>query len=326
MQQSEWYPIIKEKYSDADTIAQIDRTFNKINEYFLSRDKILVSVSGGSDSDCIVHIVCTYFPEYLPKCNFVFVNTGLEFRATKRHLCELENKYGIEIERIRGKSVVWATRNYGLPILNKAKAKSLSLFLRRTPKGHYLVFEANGSYFGFTESERALARYLDENHIMVSSKCCDVSKKKPIEDYIKKHNITLDVTGERRSEGGIRAVAHKSCFEVHKGGLAKYMPLYWWDDDVKQNFKEAEGITYSDCYEVWGMKRTGCVGCPFGRDVAGELALMKKYEPDLFDACIKVFGVSYELTDKFNCRRKKCLPDSLNNNGTDVVNYLRSEE
>lgn len=86
------------------------------------------------------------------------------------------------------------------------------------------------------------------------------------------------------------------------------MPLFWWSDDVKAVFKETENITYSDCYEVWGMKRTGCVGCPFGRNVGEELELMRRYEPRLYKACINVFGTSYKLTDMFNCRKKKCLP------------------
>lgn len=203
MNRSEWYHALKDKYGDNNAaIYEIDRTLGKMQEHFSKHNKVLISVSGGSDSDCVVHLICKYMPEYLPKCSFVFINTGLEYAATKRHLDDLEQKYGIAIERIRGKSVVWAVRKYGVPILNKAKAKSLDLFLRRTPKGEYLVFEANGTYYGFTEAERRLARYLDEHKISVSQKCCDVSKKKPAEKYIKEHGIDLDVTGERRAEGG----------------------------------------------------------------------------------------------------------------------------
>lgn len=89
------------------------------------------------------------------------------------------------------------------------------------------------------------------------------------------------------------------------------MPLFWWSDSVKATFKAAEGIRYSDCYEVWGMRRTGCVGCPFGSDTAQELRLMMEYEPNLYKACMNVFGIAYELTDRFNCRRKKKLPEYI---------------
>ena len=89
------------------------------------------------------------------------------------------------------------------------------------------------------------------------------------------------------------------------------MPLWWWSNDVKAVYKQTEGIRYSDCYEVYGMKRTGCVGCPFNLNIAKELQAMYEYEPRLFKACMNVFGQSYELMDRFKCRRKKCLPDSF---------------
>ena len=59
------------------------------------------------------------------------------------------------------------------------------------------------------------------------------------------------------------------------------------------------------------MRRTGCVGCPFGSDTAQELRLMMEYEPNLYKACMNVFGIAYELTDRFNCRRKKKLPEYI---------------
>ena len=104
---------------------------------------------------------------------------------------------------------------------------------------------------------------------------------------------------------------HKSCFEEGNHGTDKYMPLWWWSDSVKADYKEKEQIRYSDCYEVYGMKRTGCCGCPFNLDIAKDLQAMYNYEPRLYKACMSVFGQAYELTDKFNCRRKKCLPESI---------------
>lgn len=298
---------------DPKTRADVLHTCIKMNNYFRDHDSIAISVSGGSDSDCIVHLVCTYFPEYLEKISFVFVDTGLEYEATKRHISDLESKYGINIFKIRGLSVVTSCRRYGFPILNKIKAHYIDMYRRRTPKGYYLVFEADDPkmHFRFTERERELARYLDENGINVSSKCCDVSKKAPLQKFQKENNVDLSVTGERKAEGGQRAVVHKSCFEEGNHGMDKFMPLFWWSDATKADFKAKEGIRYSDCYEVWGMKRTGCVGCPFGKDTAEELRLMHEYEPNLYNACMKVFGQAYELTDRFNCRRKKCLPESF---------------
>jgi len=154
-----------------------------------------------------------------------------------------------------------------------------------------------------------LAIYLKEHDIKVSEKCCVESKKRPIYKYIKEHHIDLNVTGERRGEGGTRSMVHKTCFEQRDHKADKYMPLFWWNSDEKQDFKLAEGIVYSDCYEVYGMTRTGCCGCPFSLEIADELRIMRIFEPKLYRACMAVFGEAYRLTDMFGARAKKCLPE-----------------
>ena len=105
------------------TRADVLHTCIKINNYFRSHDSIQISVSGGSDSDCIIHLICKYFPEYKHKCHFVFAETGLEYSATRQHLKDIEKLYDITIDRVRGKSVVWVCKQYGFPILSKFKSQ-----------------------------------------------------------------------------------------------------------------------------------------------------------------------------------------------------------
>ncbi len=313
MNRAEYYPILKEKYPDINHFSEIERTCRKIEEHIGSHERPCISVSGGSDSDCIVHLVCEYFPEYVEKCRFVFIDTGLEYDATKRHLTYLESKYGIAIEKIRGQSVVTATREYGIPILNKSRSEDIYYYMRGKQWAIDRIDGAKkaGTRYEYSANMIAMIHYAMENGIKIAARCCDKSKKQPIKRYIKENGIDLNVTGERKAEGGQRASNHKSCFEEHKDGIHKYMPIWWWSNDVKAAFKAAEGIRYSDCYEVYGMKRTGCCGCPFGLDIADDLQTMYENEPQLFIACMNVFGQAYELTDRFNCRRKKCLPDSF---------------
>ena len=323
MNRPEFAAAIREKYmlnESLDTGQRFEvydalfHTGSKLLEYFGSHEHICISVSGGSDSDCIVHLVCTYFPEFLDKCKFVFVNTGLEYDATKRHLCDLEKRYGIEIDRIRGKSVVAVVREYGVPILSKYKSEMIRKHMNGNQYAWGYIFgdkvKTNHSMM-FTDAQKTLVQYLTDNQIKVSALCCTYSKKKPLKKFQKEHNIDLSVTGERQAEGGQRALAHQSCFQEYKNDIPRHMPLWWWSNAAKQIFKEVEGIRYSDCYEVYGMKRTGCCGCPFNLNIADDLQAMYEYEPRLFKACMNVFGQAYELTDRFNCRRKKCLPDSF---------------
>lgn len=46
-------------------------------------------------------------------------------------------------------------------------------------------------------------------------------------------------------------------------------------------------------------------------NVSADLQTMQLYEPNLYRACMNVFGESYRLMDEFHCRKKKCLPEPL---------------
>ena len=319
MERGEYYPLLQQKYlqgENPDFIAfsEIEHTFHRMLQIFSEHDRILISVSGGSDSDCVVHLICIYFPEYVYKCQFVFVNTGLEYDATKRHLCDLEKRYGIEIKRIRGRSVVTVVREKGFPILSKFKSEQIRKYCNGSKASENIIFYDGVRSFNamkFTHAQQELALYIKHQKIKVSAQCCEYSKKKPLFRFIKDNEIDLNVTGERKAEGGQRAVAHKSCFEPGNHGVDKYMPLWFWSNETKAAFKKTEGIRYSDCYEVYGMRRTGCCGCPFNLNIADDLSIMASYEPMLYKACMNVFGQSYELMDRFNCRRKKCMPGAI---------------
>ena len=61
----------------------------------------------------------------------------------------------------------------------------------------------------------------------------------------------------------------------------------------------------SRCYTEYGLKRTGCAGCPFGKDFEFELEVIQKYEPKLYKAVNNIFGDSYEYTRKYREFYKK---------------------
>lgn len=307
------------------TMADLDRinnTLGKMAYYLGNHNSICVSVSGGSDSDVIVHLIAKHFPEYLSKIHFVFADTGVEYQATYEHLDYLKRRYGIEIETVRGMPIPIAVRTYGIPFISKRVSDYLGRLLK---KG--FNFEENPFYEDYKgcrvglrwwkndfgeksrfniERNRGLKEFLinKKPNIAISCKCCEVSKKEPLKKFQKKVKADLIITGERKSEGGSRAGAHKSCFETNKG-IDRYMPLWFWDNETKEYYKAKEGIVNSDCYEVYGMRRTGCVGCPFSLKRAEELEIIQKYEPKLYKACMNIFGESYRLTDEYNAFRNK---------------------
>lgn len=53
------------------------------------------------------------------------------------------------------------------------------------------------------------------------------------------------------------------------------------------------------------MKRTGCAGCPYGRDFEFELEVVKQHETKLYKAVTNVFKDSYEYTRKYREFRKE---------------------
>lgn len=97
---------------------------------------------------------------------------------------------------------------------------------------------------------------------------------------------------------------HKSCFSEGDGGCDNYRPLFWYKDSDKIDYENAYNVEHSDCYVVYALPRTGCAGCPFGRNFENELKVIQKYEPKLYTAVNNIFGDSYEYTRKYRefCR------------------------
>jgi 3'-phosphoadenosine 5'-phosphosulfate sulfotransferase (PAPS reductase)/FAD synthetase len=104
----------------------------------------------------------------------------------------------------------------------------------------------------------------------------------------------------RRAEGGRRAGSIATCFTPGKDFKPdNYRPLWFWTDADKAVYKEWRGLRYSDCYEVWGLKRTGCVGCPCNSKAEQELEIVERYEPQLAKAARRVFGASYDYKRRY---------------------------
>lgn len=292
----------------------------KAERHIEESESVVCSISGGSDSDIMLDIL--HFVDDEKKITYIWFDTGLEYEATKRHLKELEEKYGIEIVRLKTKKPIpFTVRKYGVPFLSKRVSDCISRLQRHNFKWEDGILEellvkypkckaalrwwcndwGEGSRFNISYNPW-LKEFMMENppDFSISDKCCHFAKKSVANDYINDGEFDLSCIGVRKAEGGARSTAYKNCFTPSNcGKVAQYRPLFWFDAKTKQCYKDCQGVTYSDCYEVWGMKRTGCAACPFGQNFEFELECIQKYEPKLYNAVIKIFGASYEYTRKY---------------------------
>lgn len=310
-----WQDIIEHVHNEA-----IVKAFLKANSIINNYRRPYCSISGGKDSDIMLDII--YRVDRDKKVRYVWFDTGIEYQATKDHLEYLESKYNIVIERIKAiKPIPLSCKEYGQPFLSKRVSDMISRLQKHNFKWEDKPFDElykeypkckaalrwwcsnwggqNSSQFDITQN-----KYLKEFMIanpptfLISNKCCDYAKKNVGKRYVKDNNNDLCINGVRKAEGGARATAYKNCFDNNKslGTLSYYRPLFYFSNNDIKEYSEIFNVRHSDCYEVYGLKRTGCVGCPYGRNLLDELEVIKDYEPNLAVAVHNIFSDSYKYT------------------------------
>lgn len=275
----------------------------------------------------------------LPPIKYVFFNTGLEMKATKDHVREVAKKYGVEIEEIRPKiGIVQATRQQGVPFVSKIMSEGLNEWQKKgvplSIADEYAEAEDKAakrqelreryphceSVINFLcccnsageprpniqlviNSSKYMLDFIKETppDFKISAKCCDYCKKQIAHKVQKDYEMII--TGERRDEGGMRSVPRKDntalCFGEQANGQFRLRPLYYVSDADKAWYKEYYGIRYSDAYEVYGLTRTGCCGCPISYKAIDDLEKIRPYEPNVVKAAWAIFGKSYEYRRKY---------------------------
>ena len=276
----------------------------------------------------------------LPPVKYVFFNTGLEMQAIKDHVRETEEKYGIEIERCRPEvNIVNATREYGIPFVSKIMSSGLSEWQKkgipltiaeeydeaedkaakrqelreRYPKCESVINflcccnsagEPRPNIQLVINSSKYMRDFIAEfpPDFKISAKCCDYCKKQVAHKVQKDYEMII--TGERRDEGGMRSVPRKDntalCFTETASGQYRLRPLYYVSDKDKEWYKDHYGIRYSDAYEIYGLTRSGCCGCPISYKAVDDLELIRPYEPNVVKAAWNIFGKSYEYRKQYN--------------------------
>lgn len=334
-------------YADFDSPHKFQAISGIIMRRLKEHPKAICSYSGGADSDILIDLIetCRKIMPSLPRVKYVFFNTGLEMKATKDHVKETAEKYGVEIESIRPEvNIVNATRRYGVPFVSKIMSAGLDEWQKKgvpmsiadeydqAEDKHAKRMELRKRYPGCEslinficccnasgEPRPDIQLVINSSKYMrdfinayppdfkISARCCEFCKKRAA--HKAQNGFEMVITGERRDEGGMRSVPRQDntalCFTETANGSFRLRPLYYVSDKDKAWYKDYHGIKYSDAYEVYGLARTGCCGCPISHRAVDDLELIGRYEPNITKAAWNIFGKSYEYRQKYNDYKKK---------------------
>lgn len=329
-------------YADFEAPAKFNAIMSIIAKRLKEHPKAICSYSGGSDSDIMLDLIERTRKTFdLPPVEYCFFNTGLEMKATKNHIKDVEKKYGVTIKEHRpakGNNIVLATKKHGQPFVSKIMSsglegwqnKDIPLTIhdeywqaedkkakRQELKERYPNCEQVINFLCCCNSEgeprpniqlvinssKYMLDFIKQcpPNFKISAKCCNYCKK-DVAHRVQK-GFEMIITGERRDEGGMRSVPKKDntslCFTETSSGQFRLKPLYYVSDADKAWYKEYYKVRYSDAYEIYGLKRTGCCGCPISYRAVDDLEIIGKYEPNIVKAAWNIFGDSYRYRQQY---------------------------
>lgn len=290
-----------------------NESIKKLKDYVefhkIPLDKIALSFSGGRDSTIMLNMINDL--GWKNKIKVVFFNTSMEFQATLDFVNSLRADGWVIDETKPKKTMPQIYKEYGKPFDSKKTSemidrlqkhnfdfkndtyKSFDELVIKYPRCKAALRWLTGYGMGTIKATKWVKRAMVFNEIKIANKCCEYLKKKPVYDYNKDNGIILSLIGVRQSESLSRKATYKTCSWTD-GKTHKFFPLlYFNDDDIRDIVKE-KNIKLSDAYEIYKQERTGCVGCPFGKNCLGELEILKKYEPK------KAKIVEYLYNDVYN--------------------------
>lgn len=268
--------------------------------YYETQGKCYISFSGGKDSTVLLALVKMCEEIYTIPENAipaVFSNTGIEMGVTVDFVKWVKDNYYQNLDVIYPvKPFAWVIENEGKPVRSKIKSEVMHAYQHSRTEASVLNLVYGKTTTGKTMRKTRIAdkdmhMLHDDFPILASNKCCSMMKKKPCRAYEKEHGIKGCFIGIRMAEGGIRkgetlrrvATGGKICTVETSRGIRKYPIIDWSDQDVDE-FINKYNVPISDAYTKYGLDRTGCMACPFAKDVDNDLKYLFYHEPNRYKA------------------------------------------
>lgn len=293
---------------------KIKMTESRIHEWIYRQGSTYVSFSGGKDSTVLLDIVRKLYPS----TEAVFVNTGLEYPEIQRFVKSFDN-VKILYPEMRFDEVI---RKYGYPFISKEVAECISQAKKAKASGKHVqrLMQLEGTWTDKNGNKSIFnhEKYkpLLEVDFAISNKCCDVMKKNPSHDYIKKTG-KVQITAQMACESKLRL---QKWLKYGCNGFDMKNPTsnpmsFWTEQDVLQYIKNNnlpiasvygdvvykcnDGKMYDnllcDCNAklcTTGCDRTGCIFCGFGSHLdcrggrEGRFVRLKRTHPKQYDYCM----------------------------------------
>lgn len=265
--------------------------FDKIkpNTYYLS-------YSGGKDS----HFLYWFIKEYLKRddIKIVGINTYMEHHEIRNRI--LKNSDIVLQPKLKPMEI---KKQYGSPCFSKIQDDFIDRYQRGSRSKSLMERIYSRQFIGndgkihkssFSLNKKARELLLNNKLHKISPKCCKYLKKEPAKQFEKETGLKA-ILGVRGSESAMRKTQYKSCFTKDK----KFTPLHDLSDELLDKIYDKYNIEIPQVYNY--IKRTGCMGCPYGSykgDTEKELILINdnqfKFVCEYFKESYKILGIGIE--------------------------------
>lgn len=243
----------------------------------IDTSKYYLAYSGGKDS----HLLYWFIKEWLRDENIIVVgvNTGFEIPEIRKRIvknCDVVLHPTMHRNRMK--------EQFGIPCFSKQQDEYIYRY-QHGSRSDNTMKAVMGKNPIFNLNSKARELLLSGKLHPVSNKCCMYNKEKPMIQWGKENNRKA-IIGVRQSESATRKSKYNTCLK--KNG--DFSPLYDFSDDLVDLIYKTYKIEIPKCYDF--LSRTGCAGCPYGRNVELELSLLPKLQRE---QSIKFFKESYDV-------------------------------
>lgn len=265
---------------------KVKKTQQRIREfYYHFGGSVFLSFSGGIDSTVLGHIIKSMGKPF-SDIEFVFFDTHNE----QPSVYDIVREWNATVisSPYTPQEVV---EKVGYPLFNKELAHTMDAMKRGL---NYAKNTKNPHNLELMEECRGRLKLFLEAPLMISDKCCTLSKKRPSAEFTKKTG-KYPILATLATESYLRMQQYlkRGCNAFE--GEIKSTPLGFWNKKDILWYIAQNDLKIADCYKakisvypllgyktckLFGVERTGCLYCGFGKGIEFAKKVLKAKCPE----------------------------------------------